>query len=85
MLCAFGCCVHLIGCCVHLICFVRHAVVVLSRVGGAADPHTFLQRLSLNIVMRLTYGVRYASEEIKQKNSPMGQLLGECAAACVSE
>jgi len=52
----------------------RDAIAALGK-DQSFDPHTFLQRLSLNIVMRLTYGVRYASEEIKQKNSPMGQLL----------
>jgi len=40
------------------------------------DPHLFLQRLSLNIVMRLTYGVRYAADQIEQENSAMGKLLG---------
>ena len=39
------------------------------------DPHTYLQRLSLNIVMRLTYGVRYAASEIDCKDSKMSKLL----------
>lgn len=39
------------------------------------DPHTHLQRLSLNIVMRLTYGVRYAANEIDVEGTKMSKLL----------
>lgn len=49
----------------------------IARIGANKpfDPHTHLQRLSLNIVMRLTYGVRYAANEIDRKDSKMSKLL----------
>jgi len=49
----------------------------IARIGQTApfDPHTHLQRLSLNIVMRLTYGVRYAANEIDVAGTKMSKLL----------
>jgi len=40
------------------------------------DPHTYLQRLSLNIVFRLTYGLRFGRNEMGVDNSKLEKLLG---------
>jgi coumaroylquinate(coumaroylshikimate) 3'-monooxygenase len=42
--------------------------------GKPFDPHTWLQRLSLNIVMRLTYNIRYGRGEVAV-DSKMSELL----------
>eukprot|EP00927_Polykrikos_kofoidii_P076713 TRINITY_DN73751_c0_g1_i1.p1 TRINITY_DN73751_c0_g1~~TRINITY_DN73751_c0_g1_i1.p1 ORF type:complete len:546 (+),score=73.27 TRINITY_DN73751_c0_g1_i1:89-1726(+) len=38
------------------------------------DPHEHLQRLSCNIVFRLTYGIRFSRSDIGNKDSYWGQL-----------
>jgi len=39
------------------------------------DPHDYLQRLSLNIVFRLTYGLRFGRDEMSQENSQFKDLM----------
>jgi cytochrome P450 len=42
--------------------------------GAPFDPHEHLQRLSCNIVYRLTYGIRFKRSDIGNKDSDWGQL-----------
>jgi cytochrome P450 len=42
--------------------------------GAPFDPHEHLQRLSCNIVYRLTYGIRFNASDVGNKNSDWGQL-----------
>ena len=43
--------------------------------GAPFDPHDNLQRLSLNIVFRLTYGLRFGREEMDMEGSKFKQLM----------
>jgi len=43
--------------------------------GKPFDPHTYIQRLSLNIVMRLTYSKRFARDEVDVEGSDCTELL----------
>lgn len=50
-------------------------VDAIHALGGQPfDPHEHLQRLSCNIVFRLTYGIRFARGDIGNVNSDWGQL-----------
>jgi len=42
--------------------------------GAPFDPHEHLQRLSCNIVYRLTYGIRFNASDVGNKESDWGQL-----------
>lgn len=42
--------------------------------GTPFDPHEHLQRLSCNIVYRLTYGIRFNASDVGNKGSDWGQL-----------
>mmetsp|Transcript_5821 Transcript_5821/g.11686 ORF Transcript_5821/g.11686 Transcript_5821/m.11686 type:complete len:557 (+) Transcript_5821:56-1726(+) len=44
--------------------------------GAPFDPHDQLQRLSLNIVFRLTYSVRFGRDEMTTDNSQFKELMG---------
>eukprot|EP00933_Yihiella_yeosuensis_P022296 TRINITY_DN17543_c0_g1_i1.p1 TRINITY_DN17543_c0_g1~~TRINITY_DN17543_c0_g1_i1.p1 ORF type:complete len:539 (+),score=111.03 TRINITY_DN17543_c0_g1_i1:59-1675(+) len=51
-------------------------VDAISELKGAPfDPHDYLQRLSLNIVFRLTYGLRFGRDEMSQENSQFKDLM----------
>merc|ERR1719160_2374592 len=47
---------------------------IKSMGGSPFDPHEHLQRLSCNIVYRLTYGIRFKAEDIGKKESHWGEL-----------
>ncbi|CAE8653202.1 unnamed protein product [Polarella glacialis] len=52
-------------------------VDAIRELGGKPfDPHFYLQRLSLNIVFRLTYSLRFGRDEITQENSKFQELMG---------
>ena len=46
-----------------------------ATAGKPFDPHTYIQRLSLNIVMRLTYSKRFARDEVDVEGSDCTELL----------
>ena len=48
---------------------------IKEKNGEPFDPHTWLQRKSLNIVFRLTYGVRFGRDEVDSQSSKMSELL----------
>eukprot|EP00929_Paragymnodinium_shiwhaense_P114224 TRINITY_DN82568_c0_g1_i1.p1 TRINITY_DN82568_c0_g1~~TRINITY_DN82568_c0_g1_i1.p1 ORF type:complete len:567 (+),score=117.76 TRINITY_DN82568_c0_g1_i1:87-1787(+) len=54
---------------------VWSTIDAIKELGGAAfDPHEHLQRLSCNIVYRLTYGIRFKRTDIGNHSSDWGQL-----------
>merc|ERR1719253_1274238 len=44
--------------------------------GAPFDIHDSLQRLSLNIVFRLTYGIRFTREDMQTEGSRYHELMG---------
>jgi cytochrome P450 len=51
------------------------AMEAMKNLNGAPfDPHEHLQRLSCNIVYRLTYGIRFNAADVGNKNTDWGQL-----------
>jgi len=55
---------------------IRSSVDAIRELQEAPfDPHDHLQRLSLNIVFRLTYALRFAREEIDAEGSKFKELM----------
>lgn len=51
-------------------------IEAMKEYGGEAfDPHDQLQRLSLNIVFRLTYGLRFGRAEMEQEDSKFKKIM----------
>mmetsp|Transcript_56190 Transcript_56190/g.130871 ORF Transcript_56190/g.130871 Transcript_56190/m.130871 type:complete len:541 (+) Transcript_56190:59-1681(+) len=48
---------------------------IVELAGEPFDPHDYLQRLSLNIVFRLTYSLRFGREQITQHESHYQELM----------
>jgi len=62
-------------CVVKIMQEIWSAVDAMRKLGGSPfDPHEHLQRLSCNIVYRLTYGIRFNASDVGNKESDWGQL-----------
>jgi len=62
-------------CCPKIMQEIWSAIGGMKELSGEPfDPHEHLQRLSCNIVYRLTYGIRFHKSDIGNKESQWGQL-----------
>jgi len=63
------------GCLPKIMQEIWSAIDAMKRLDGVPfDPHEHLQRLSCNIVYRLTYGIRFTRDDVGNKDSDWGQL-----------